>query len=102
MQIAIVRGTVVSTQKDPSLQGTKLLLLQFVDADGQPLPRYEVAVDVVGAGNDEWVLVSRGSAARQHPGGGARRLWWALSTPSMPPISRSTAKKGDRRAALAL
>jgi carbon dioxide concentrating mechanism protein CcmL len=72
MQIAIVRGTVVSTQKDPSLQGAKLLLLQFVDADGAPLPHYEVAVDVVGAGNDEWVLVSRGSAARQHPGGGAR------------------------------
>ena len=72
MQIAIVRGTVVSTQKDPSLQGGKLLLLQFVDADGAPTPKYEVAVDVVGAGNDEWVLVSRGSAARQYRGGEAR------------------------------
>ena len=65
MQIAKVRGTVVSTHKEPSLRGVKLLLLQFVDADGQLLPKYEVAGDQVGAGIDEWVLVSRGSAARQ-------------------------------------
>lgn len=64
MQIAKVRGTVVSTHKTRSLTGTKLLLLQFMDAQGQPLPKYEVAGDLVGAGVDEWVLVSRGSAAR--------------------------------------
>ncbi len=64
MQIAKVRGTVVSTHKTPSLTGTKLLLLQFMDAQGQPLPEYEVAGDLVGAGVSEWVLVSRGSAAR--------------------------------------
>ncbi|BAU07298.1 MULTISPECIES: EutN/CcmL family microcompartment protein [Fischerella] len=65
MQIAKVRGTVVSTQKDPNLRGVKLLLLQFVDEEGRILPKYEVAADSVGAGVDEWVLVSRGSAARQ-------------------------------------
>jgi carbon dioxide concentrating mechanism protein CcmL len=65
MHIAKVRGTVVSTQKDPSLRGVKLLLLQFVDEEGRILPEYEVAADNVGAGVDEWVLVSRGSAARQ-------------------------------------
>lgn len=65
MQIAKVRGTVVSTQKEPSLRGVKLLLLQLVDEEGQVLPEYEVAADSVGAGVDEWVLVSRGSAARQ-------------------------------------
>ncbi|GFE67472.1 EutN/CcmL family microcompartment protein [Chroococcus sp. FPU101] len=64
MQIAKVRGTVVSTHKTRSLTGVKLLLLQFVDADGQLLPKYEVAGDTVGAGIDEWVLVSRGGAAR--------------------------------------
>ncbi len=68
MQIAKVRGTVVSTQKEPSLRGVKFLLLQFLDDAGQPLPDYEVAADNVGAGIDEWVLVSRGSAARQVPG----------------------------------
>jgi carbon dioxide concentrating mechanism protein CcmL len=65
MKIAIVRGTVVSTQKEPTLGGSRLLLLQFVDGDGQPLPDYEVATDSVGAGVGEWVLVTRGSAARQ-------------------------------------
>ncbi len=65
MQIAQVRGTVVSTHKEPSLRGVKFLLLQFLDEEGQLLPKYEVAADNVGAGIDEWVLVSRGSAARQ-------------------------------------
>jgi carbon dioxide concentrating mechanism protein CcmL len=74
MQIAKVRGTVVSTQKEPSLRGAKLLLLQFVDAEGHLLPKYEVAADQVGAGIDEWVLVSRGGAARQIPGSESRPL----------------------------
>ncbi|MGB5960397.1 MAG: EutN/CcmL family microcompartment protein [Coleofasciculaceae cyanobacterium] len=65
MQIAKVRGTVVSTYKEASLRGVKFLLLQFLDEEGQLLPKYEVAADNVGAGMDEWVLVSLGSAARQ-------------------------------------
>ncbi len=64
MQIAKVRGTVVSTQKVSSLTGVKLLLIQFIDSQGEPLPKYEVAGDTVGAGVDEWVLVTRGGAAR--------------------------------------
>jgi len=68
MQIAKVRGTVTSTQKEPALRGIKFLVLQLMDEDGQPLPEYEVAADSVGAGVDEWVLVSHGSAARQVPG----------------------------------
>lgn len=65
MQIAKVRGTVVSNHKETSLTGVKFLLLQFVDEEGRLLQGYEVAADNVGAGFDEWVLVSRGSAARQ-------------------------------------
>ncbi|VEP18125.1 Carbon dioxide concentrating mechanism protein CcmL [Hyella patelloides LEGE 07179] len=64
MQIAKVRGTVVSTHKTPSMTGVKLLLVQFIDEEGQLLPNYEVAADIVGSGVGEWVLVSRGSAAR--------------------------------------
>lgn len=74
MQIARVCGTVVSTQKELSLRGVKFLLVQFLDEEGQPLPEYEVAADSIGAGVDEWVLVSRGSAARQTSGGEARPL----------------------------
>lgn len=68
MQIARVCGTVVSTHKTRSLTGMKLLLVQFIDAQGQPIPKYEVAGDMVGAGLNEWVLVSRGSAARTESG----------------------------------
>jgi carbon dioxide concentrating mechanism protein CcmL len=64
MQIAKVRGTVVSTQKEDGLTGLKFLLVQLVDEEGQPMPVYEVAADRVGAGVGEWVLISRGSAAR--------------------------------------
>lgn len=74
MQIARVCGTVVSTQKEPSLQGVKFLLVQFLNEEGEPLPEFEVAADPVGAGTDEWVLVSRGSAARQTSGGERRPL----------------------------
>lgn len=74
MQIAKVRGTVVSTHKLSSMQGSKLLMVQFVDEQGQLLNHYEVAADVVGAGLGEWVLVSRGSAARQERGQESRPL----------------------------
>lgn len=74
MQIARVCGTVVSTQKEPSLMGVKFLVVQMLDENGELLPGYEVAADSVGAGVNEWVLISRGSAARQTPGSESRPL----------------------------
>lgn len=68
MQIAKVCGTVVSTHKSRTLTGVKLLLVQFVDAQGNALPDYAVAGDTVGAGINEWVLVTRGSSARKEIG----------------------------------
>ena len=68
MLLAKVRGTVVSTCKEPSLSGVKFLLVQLLSDAGDLLPDYEVAADVVGAGVGEWVLISRGSGARQHQG----------------------------------
>ncbi len=65
MRLAKVRGTVVSTVKDESLMGVKLLVVQLIDEAGDLQSEYEVAADVVGAGVGEWVLVSRGSGARQ-------------------------------------
>ncbi len=55
----------VSTVKDDSLRGVKLLLVQLISESGNPQDDYEVAADVVGAGVGEWVLVARGSSARQ-------------------------------------
>ena len=74
MQIAKVLGTVVSTYKTRSLTGDKLLIVQFIDAQGQHLPNYEVAADIVGAGINEWVLVTKGSAARIDSGNEDRPL----------------------------
>ncbi|MEO0948157.1 MAG: EutN/CcmL family microcompartment protein [Cyanobacteria bacterium J06641_5] len=74
MQLACVRGTVVSTHKLAGLSGVKLLMVQYIDDRGQLLPGYEVAADPVGAGSGEWVLVNRGSAARQESGNESRPL----------------------------
>jgi ethanolamine utilization protein EutN/carbon dioxide concentrating mechanism protein CcmL len=65
MIFARVVGTVVCTRKDEKLVGTKLLLVQPVDLKGQPKGNQLVAVDVVGAGEGEVVLVVQGSSARQ-------------------------------------
>lgn len=74
MQIAKVCGTVVSTHKSRTLTGVKLLLVQFIDVNGELLTKYEVAGDLVGAGSNEWVLVTRGSAARKESGQQERPL----------------------------
>ncbi len=64
MIFAKVIGTVVSTQKDENLEGKKLLLCKEVDHNGKPLSTYHVAVDVVQAGEGDFVLLSYGSSAR--------------------------------------
>jgi microcompartment protein CcmK/EutM len=64
MIFAKVVGTVISTQKDPNLNGKKLLLCKEVDHKGNPLSTYHVAVDAVQAGEGSIVLLSYGSSAR--------------------------------------
>ena len=57
MQIAEVVGTVVSTQKNRKLEGAKLLLVQPWTLDGQHRGTALLAIDAVGAGVGERVLV---------------------------------------------
>jgi microcompartment protein CcmK/EutM len=57
MQIARVIGTVVSTQKHPKFAGAKLLLVQPLNLDDTPRGSALLAVDGVGAGVREKVLV---------------------------------------------
>lgn len=64
MQIGRVAGTVVSTAKEPTLEGRKLLVVKFLDVDAKETGGYAVAVDAVGAGVGEVVLVATGSSAR--------------------------------------
>lgn len=64
MQLARVIGTVVATRKDARLEGFKLLVLRLQSAEGKDESGYLVAVDTVGAGAGERVLVVQGSSAR--------------------------------------
>jgi ethanolamine utilization protein EutN len=57
MQIAKVIGTVVSTQKNKKFEGAKLMLVQPLNIDDTPRGNALLAVDGVGAGVDEKVLV---------------------------------------------
>ncbi len=57
MQIARVVGTVVSTQKHRKFQGAKLLLVQPMGPDDTPRGAAVLAVDGVGAGIHEKVLI---------------------------------------------
>lgn len=65
MLLGKVIGTVVSTRKEPAIDGLKLLLVQGCDADGTPKGALVVAADAVGAGVGEIVLYASGSSARQ-------------------------------------
>lgn len=68
MQIARVVGSAVSTVKAESLHGRKLLVVADCDPSNNIVGDPYVAVDAVGAGHDELVLVARGSAARRTDG----------------------------------
>ena len=57
MQIARVVGTVVSTHKHPKFEGAKLLLVQPLNIDETARGNALLAVDGVGAGVHEKVLI---------------------------------------------
>ena len=65
MLLGKVVGSVVSTRKEPTLDGSTLLIVRGVDLEGKPTSTLVVAVDAVGAGVGEWVLYASGSSARQ-------------------------------------
>lgn len=64
MKLGKVVGTVVATQKNPALEGAKLLVVREVALDGKLGDDFVVAVDAVGAGVGEVVLTVAGSSAR--------------------------------------
>lgn len=68
MILARVVGTVVATRKDVRLDGRKLLVCRPVSPEGVPEGGFVVAVDTVGAGIQETVLLVSGSSARMAGG----------------------------------
>ena len=66
MKLGRVSGTVVSTICSPVFEARKLLICDLEDETGQPLGGYTIAVDAVGVGVGERVLIiDEGNSARQ-------------------------------------
>ena len=65
MRIARVIGTTVSTIKDETLEGRKLLILRPTDDAGEVNGKPYVAVDTLDAGVGDLVLTAHGSGGRQ-------------------------------------
>lgn len=70
MILAKVEGSVVATKKNPKMTGSKLLLIRPMVVDRpdarelKPGSSTLIAVDSLGAGNGELVIVAQGSSAR--------------------------------------
>lgn len=71
MYLGRVIGTVVSTSKNEHLVGMKLLLVEKLTERLEPKGDAEIAVDSVGAGTGEVVIVCKGSSARYVFGDGS-------------------------------
>ena len=73
MMIAKVTGSIVATQKVETMVGHKLMLVELYRLDPNTRDglvtsgRVLVAVDTVGAGEGEMVLITQGSSARLTP-----------------------------------
>ena len=59
----IIRGNIVSTRKQDSLVGSKFMEVQLIK-NGKETDEFIIAIDSVGAGIGETVLITTGSSAR--------------------------------------
>ena len=66
MILGRVTGSIVSTIHHPIVAGRKLLVAERLDASGKPAGGYVIAMDAIGAGRGETVLIlDEGNGARQ-------------------------------------
>jgi len=66
MILGRITGSVVSTIHHPVVEGQKLLVAERLDPTGRPTGGYLIALDAIGAGQGETVLIlDEGSGARQ-------------------------------------
>ncbi|HNQ74367.1 MAG TPA: EutN/CcmL family microcompartment protein [Verrucomicrobiota bacterium] len=79
MRLARVEGNLVATRKHPSLEGWRLVICQPVNAAGQREGPPQVAIDALGAGMHQQVVISSdGSAARQAVGDDQSPVRWLV------------------------
>jgi microcompartment protein CcmK/EutM len=67
MILGKVVGTVVSSTTRIDVRGAAFLLIEKCSQSGEVRNEYVVALDMVGAGKGEMVMVSEGSTARETP-----------------------------------
>jgi len=65
VQLGRVAGTLVASDKEPTMEGLTFLVVRQIDVEGKDASGYVVAVDAVGAGVGEIVMYASGSSARQ-------------------------------------
>jgi ethanolamine utilization protein EutN len=63
-----VIGVCVATRKDEKLQGRKLLVVEPIRSDGSPAGKPAIAVDCIGAGAGEIVMLARARDASMAAG----------------------------------
>lgn len=92
MQLAEVIGNATSTVKHPTLVGWRLLIVQPLDAGGRPDGVPIVAIDSLGGGRGDRVVISSdGKATRKLVGADNSPARWAV-------IGRADEQQGPRRA----
>jgi len=64
MFIGKVIGNITSIAKVNELKPAKLFIIQILDCDFRPMKKFFIAVDTIGVGYGDNVLISLGSAAR--------------------------------------
>jgi microcompartment protein CcmK/EutM len=67
MIFARVVGTVVATRRSDRVEGPRFMLTELTSCRGEPRGDYLVALDGVGAGIGELVMIAQGPSARQTP-----------------------------------
>ncbi|MFZ4521187.1 MAG: EutN/CcmL family microcompartment protein [Bacteroidales bacterium] len=67
MILGKVVGTVVCSSKNDGIVGASYLLIEKTNQSGETKGDYLVALDIVGAGKDELVMITEGSPSRETP-----------------------------------
>jgi carbon dioxide concentrating mechanism protein CcmL len=67
MTLGKVVGTIVSSTINDGMKGSRYLLIDKTDQYGKKKGDFLVALDILGAGYDELVMVTEGSPSRETP-----------------------------------
>jgi carbon dioxide concentrating mechanism protein CcmL len=67
MILGKIVGTVVCSSRSDGIEGARYLLVEKTNSHGEKKGDYIVALDIIGVGYDELVLITEGSPSRETP-----------------------------------